>query len=291
MSLRYSSAISGWGKIFGIPIFSLTNEQLEVLDFNKLIECVELDSRVAPVICKKIEGRTDTLIQLNKISEILSDFPDLIKKYNECVRRERKAEPFNRIYYIRWELLDDENKEIEVLRLAENKSSMAPDNEVDYEWLNQRNPSLCDALIKRTIDRRHYYKIGLYHMLSSLPAEKVKPILKDIGIENVLVSPYANEEQTIKALRRLHKRYYLPPINVKLTAKIWSLLPPIMRLDLIESVMRHNNTVKSIVDNMSEEELRTLLFPSIVRYPRRVESVINRYKYWKGMYDERKKEA
>jgi hypothetical protein len=289
--VRYSYATAGWGELFGIPISSLTDEQIEHISFGKLIELIDLDPRVPPVICKKFkENHIGSFKQFDQIKDILLNSPDVVVEYNRYLARNKHTVDvsFNRKSLVVWDLLDEDNRKQEYHRWVDNKSSILSNNTIDYKWLEKNSPSLCDAVIQQVIKKRGWNTSAFTHMLSSVSASKMKDVLKMLEplakhwAAYLLCSPYASKKQIILGLRAIHKRTYLPTIKAPITAEVLKGLPPIMRLDIVEKIVSQYHNAQAITSNVSEEELRTLLFPSIIRYSGRVERVVKNYLVQKG---------
>lgn len=278
---KYSYARTGWGEVYGIPISSFTTEQLKHMDLMKLIEFVDLDQRVADIICDKVEkDKEDTFDALEKIKDILPQFPEIVKKYNKLLLTKR--DKINRYSYHRfvfWNVLDEHNKDIEYERWSHGLNSAVLEDKVDYEWLNNKNPSACDNIINKvpySMSSRQLSRI-----LETLKKPKIDLVLNKLETSkwnqaSLLACPLSSDKQIIKGLRAIHKKTRVPTIRVNLNKDILGKLPSIMRLDLVEAIINSRYS-GSIVKNNTEEELRHLLFPSMVRYPDRINRVVKRY--------------
>ena len=64
-------------------------------------------------------------------------------------------------------------------------------------------------------------------------------------------------------------------------------LPPVLRLDVLESIMYNlENTSHIPFIDLTEDDLRHILFTTSIRHNRRVDYVVNKFKQLKGENNE-----
>lgn len=158
--------------------------------------------------------------------------------------------------------------------------------------------------IKDLVDDQTFYKIainfilnGRASMLNDLYAtsivekayktnpREVRKILFDSKApalnKMLLMFGKCIEEEEIKGLRALSKSKYVPKrIHIrKYKPKLESLkkLPPIMRLNTLEALSNVNKLKYNIFGNFSEDEFKSLLFASSLKYTERIQTLQNKY--------------
>lgn len=98
----------------------------------------------------------------------------------------------------------------------------------------------------------------------------------------LLLLPNFTIEDEIKALRALSSLKSLPSdfFKIRFAPRAAALkeLPPIMRLNLLETLTENKNVSYNIFKNLPDpEEFKTILFGAVVKYRDRVENIWNKY--------------
>lgn len=280
---------SSYGTLFGIPPETLTEEQWRAMELEKVFEFADNDIARKIIVENIQNAQKDDWRMLYKIKTCASQYLEIKAEYNKYLQK-YPQDTYCRKDYVIWDLLDDENRRAELERLLDNKNSVAV---IDFDDIMKNYPELCDGAIEYIMSRKYSNQSQFIKMISVLPAEKVKPILTELeGMVNdyamyVLSSPHAEKDQILRVLKRIYKRQYFPPINIKIDASLLSDLAPIMRLHTLEAIAwNHYGNMTKLVKNISEDDLRELLFPSMYRYAGRVERMIKRHKLFAGVKDE-----
>lgn len=295
MSYRYS-AKSDWGEIFGLAPTDLTLQQLEKISTDKLVEFAPADPRVEQIIGNRI-ARTmnaDDIKYLKNLHE--SEFNDLLyikNKYNECIALNSESLATSnskgrwnarRTDFVWWNRLSRGNQSQEFTRWIDGKESIIEPHKIDYNWLHQNHEWLTDSIITKIFDSK--ISINITRMIPQLPEKHMLRYLKRIFecdksiYAHSLSNLYTPKEYVIKALRAIAGKKRVPQVRVTLSKSHLEKLPPVMRLQVLESLliyMRGGNVAFS--DIKSEEELGTLLFGTAIKYNARVQQVVKRFKY------------
>lgn len=291
MSTSYTK--NEWGDIFGLSPTELPTELLKSINIEKLMEFISIDHRVPSIISEKLlsgELTTDNVLYLMRNdTSILKKYPNIVFAYNKFL--EKNANTINSGYFynrsriIVWDMLNTENKKIEVSNWVNEKRSIINPSSVDYNWLYDNCPEVADDLVEKIWKDRFGYhpscNTKFRHMVTTIPAQKIEDVMsrvfesknKDFIMES-LGNPLLSESRTTKALRIYANRIAVPKVNAKISKSMLETLPPITRLNAMEKLV-HN---LGILDSISEDEFRVLLFGSVVRYPRRVEVAVKIFK-------------
>ena len=96
---------------------------------------------------------------------------------------------------------------------------------------------------------------------------------------HVLIRENLNDECIIKCLRGMAESSVSPEINVAVKKEHLLSLPPIMRLKCLERILSDCRVAN--LSNLKEEDMDFLLFPSVARYPSRVQWCAGRFKFIK----------
>lgn len=280
-----------WGDICGLKSNDLPDDLLKKVKFEKLLECLNTDKRVQYIVASKILDATPNSIRYFKqILAIISKFPNIVSVYNRYI--EKNAEIINcksywdRPNYIFWDLLNERNKEVEVLRWINKLSSVISAGSIDYKWLFKKHPDAADQLIKKVWEQKHSHsrwgQDELKYLIRNVPECKLDEVMgrvfksaKHLQLE-ALGNHNLQEKYIVKALRLFAKRSCAPMVNAKITKSMLEKLPTITRLEVIEKLVRQKT---KIYDIKNEDDFKTLMFDSIIRYPIRVERVVKRFRF------------
>lgn len=294
---------SDWAQLFGIPIESLGENQLKHMDFQKLIEFLDVDPRVERVLGDKIaKASAEDLSKFKYFSrEDLKEKPYVLLKYNESLREREEQPENNNLYsgslrscFVFWELLDEENKRNEFERFSKGKSTIIDDSSIDYSWLYENYPELAlSTAVKvlksaRNISSHYdYYNSAYKHMVGSIPkemADVIMPLVFEQGkhiFSHALSCPHISDKMTVTALRAIsNRRVGIPEIKVPITKAILDKLPPVMRLNCLNTMLFESPRAKNIkfVDIKTEDDIKALLFSSMLRHHGKVERIVRKFK-------------
>lgn len=296
---KYSRARTDWGDLFGLSTTDLTDQQLNKLHFDKLIEFISKDSRIDKIIGDRfITFNLEDWASLKEIEkEALPYALYTIQKYNECVRlrtqdiaKSCSSHYYNcRSNYIFWDLLDAENKKNEYKLWAENKTSVFEPVHADFKWWYESFPTDADNMVKKLIDDAKNWRnmSSASRMVGLLPEDPLNTYIDEIFkcdksiYMHVLSNPNTSKNYTVKALRAIAgKRKKLPVISATLNKDMFSELPPVMRLNILESLLIYmrGGTI-TFSDMHKSEDLETLLFGTAIKYNYRVKRLVERFKF------------
>lgn len=290
----HSSIRSGWGDICGLSPSDLPDDLLRKINFEKLLECLEIDERVSHLVAAKmLEVNISSIQYIKNIPEAtIFKFPNIISMYNRYIEKNSDTintkNRYERARIVFWNLLDERNKEKEVLRWIGKLSSVVNANSVDYKWLFEKHPDTADQLVKKVWEQKGSYHYGrwgqdeLKHMIKNIPESKLEEVMSEVfkGSKHLqleaLGNPNLKEEHIVKALKIFAKKSYVPNVRAKVSKSILEKLPTITRLEVIEKLVSQRAT---IYDIKSEDDFKSLLFGSIIRYPGRVERAVEKFRY------------
>lgn len=263
----------------------------------------------------KTEELSDLQYFLDKYNECIRLRSDDID--GECKSRYWNND---RERYVRWHLLDDANKMEEVNRWNNGKDNIVPKEEIDYTWLYDKSPTLGNATVSNviksaphkvamqmlnTIDHSSIYskypETGgklinwgfenpgrkLHKIISSMPKEVYLAILPKMFecnkyvFSHALCSKYTPDNYAVKALKGIAGRKKIPTIELPIATKTLEKLPPVTRLNVVESVLLNCGSNMPFSD-LTEDKLRHMLFTAVIRHTNRVEWVVSRFKQLKG---------
>jgi hypothetical protein len=288
--MPYSFLNSKWGDIHGLNISDLPVELLKKIRFEKLLECIEDDPRVPHVIASRmLNENIEAVKYIRYIPEnIITKYKDIISVYNRYLEKnnDKINSLYNRSYLVLWYLLNETNRKIEIERWIDKRNSIVNDNTVDYKWLYTVYPETADQLVEQMWKQESRYKWqqnGVKHMIRNIPKHRTNDIMervfksknKDLHLE-ALGNPHLSKRHTIKALKVAAKRTNIPNIKAEINKEILENLPTITRLEVIEKLVSHKIKIQDIKD---KDEFKVLFLGSIMRYPQRVEYVVNRFDY------------
>jgi hypothetical protein len=293
--MSYSYLNSTWGDIHGLKASDLPVELLKKIKFEKLLECIEDDPRVPHVIAARIlDEDVEKIKYLRHIPEnTILKFPGIISVYNRFLEKKSKSidKVYGRSHVVLWYMLNEQNKKVEIERWINKSNSIISENTIDYEWLYKVYPETADKLIEQIWKQENEYRwrqSGIKHMIRSVPEHRIKDVMervfkstnKDLHLA-ALGNPHLSEDHTAKALRVAAKRVNIPNIRATITRKVLESLPTITRLEVMEKLVMHKAKIKDIKD---KDEFKMLFLGSIMRYPSRVEYVVNRFENIKDIY-------
>ena len=334
--LRRYSADSEWGEIFGLKSTELSDEQLKKISFNKLVEFIESDPRAEKIVGDKL--LTDDMASLEPVKSLgeeeIKTKSYFLSKYNEFVAlRDKDIDESSknhwerdRAKWVRWSLLNDENKQKEIRRTLGEKDSVVNLREMDYQSLYGINRHLANDLIKHvvktgytdhvmtmlnSIDHQsiyqkhpetggsiilHAFKVGdkvLRRTVEKMPKEVFLAVLPKMfeQPQNIylyaLCSEHTPKGYALKALRAVGKRRNIPTIKTPITTSMLKELPPVLRLDVLESIMYSldSSTDNPFID-LTEDDLRHILFTTSIRHNQRVDYVVSKFKQLKAKNNE-----
>jgi hypothetical protein len=296
----YYSDRCKWGELFGLRPSDLTEEQLSKVQFKKLIEMLPEDKRVEKVIAKSI-FKCD-VADINHIRYFeksdIDKMPVFIEAYNNFVKYRQKDFENNskrywgpsRLTYVKWEFLNNSGRAREIARYLNNQDSIVDISKVDFDWLCTEYPWLAHKMIRKIISLGHNHRIHntsapLPRMISILPydflVQHIDSIFDKCGnsaAAYVLSNPNTPKKYIIKGLRAIAGRIKIPKINMTISKNILESLPPVKRLETLETLLVHTSSKVKFEDIESSDDLKTLLFGTSIRYNERVRTVINMFK-------------
>lgn len=283
-----------WGDIFGLKTIDLSIELLKKISFEKLLECLENDSRVPHIIsARMLNESVEKIKYIHRIPiNIILKFPNIVSIYNRYLEKNSKIidkqSGYYRKYIVLWHMLNENNRKIEIERWMYKIPSIINENSIDYSWLYTTYPDTANRLTKEMWKQEGIYKYnqsGIKHMIRNIPKHRIKNDIsrvfkskdKHLHLE-ALGNPHLPEEYITKALKIVAKRTNIPIIKATITKKILEDLPTITRLEVIEKLISSKTKIRGIKD---KDEFRMLFLGSIMRYPQRVEYIVNRFdKIW-----------
>lgn len=290
---QYSRISCGRGDIFGLSPKDLTIEQLKVLRFEKLIECVSLDPRVPYMIAARMFGETPSKVSYlrNLHADEVLRCPQIVHSYNRYLDNYlANIESYARQDILIWHMMEERHKTTEVNRWANNERSIVNDDNVDYDFLIERWPDKVDKKIGKFLKKLledEYYKYGygwngVKHMIAAAPLKYIRPICgilfdkenkkihKDLQII-ALSNRHLPKEYTILALKLAAKKLYWPTINAHISKEVLEELPTVTRLNIIEKLIQLQYPISGLRD---ESDFRALMFGATMRHPERVEKAV-----------------
>jgi len=289
-----SRANNSWGYIFGLAPTDLSLDQLNKVDFKKLIEFVGLDSRVPHLVATGIKNEAvDNISYLKRADlSVIKTYPNIVAEYNRFIERHPAIiqNSWDRPRYVYWELLNDANRKIEIDRWQSSETSIVNDNQVDYDWLEEYNPDIVSSLVEKytpyiisqdKLNWRYYsYDSICSNLIRNISKPRLELLLPAIfeGKSSqfkllTLQNKHLPEKYILLALRILAKRKYSQTIAAVITKEMIEKLPTMTRLKVLERI------AVDIVGIEDSDQFRSLMFGSFFKYPERVEKVIKSYEY------------
>ena len=155
-------------------------------------------------------------------------------------------------------------------------------------------------LLKHYIENGNDYTLKSDHLCSIVrdvyKYEENKKDVKDIIFNSsfqcvnraLLVVDDLNAVEEEKGLRALSSSKYTPDCvlttRYKPSAQIIKKLPPVMRLNILESLSNEIHIAYNIFENLGDiDDFRSLLFGSVLRHPKRAEKMVERYREIVGL--------
>lgn len=291
MSYRYSAS-SDWGEIFGLSPTDLEPWQLKKINIRKLVEFASTDPRVEKIIGDVIVQATNyiTVKTLHFLQDNeFNNLPYIKAKYNECIalnsdvleKVDKNGWDVKRDEFVWWNRLSSGNKSQEFIRWLDGKSSIIKTSKINFNWLNEKHNWLMDSVILKVF---RCVESDIIRMIPDLPEAYILRYLvrifkcsKSVYIHS-LSNIYTPRCYIIKSLREIAGRKHVPNVRVTLNKSILLELPPVMRLQILESLliyMRKGNVKFSDIN--TEEDLTALLFGTAIKYNQRVRQVVQRF--------------
>lgn len=332
-NLRRNIADAKYKSIFGLSSLDLTEDQLQKIQFGKLIEFLDSDDRICDIIKNKL--LKDSVNDLNEMflltDEAISKNKYILDTYNEFIKQRRSDldsipgyisnETLGR--YVRLKLLNDDNVFNEIQRYIDNKSSVINVVNLDYGALYDKNPYIirdlvCKlavsqslSLVINTINHELIHENDpiisnllinymftansgphLEALIGGLPEKLLIETLPrfETFVPNrfchLLCNKHLPKNYIIKALKLIAGRTHIPRINITIDKEIIEELPPITRLNVLETIS-YNGKYLNFGTDVTEDVLKHLLFPSTTRYHTRVVRVMD---YCKRMIKDKNNE-
>lgn len=285
---RRSRYTSERGSICGIDPKDLPENLLQNIATEKLIECVDADSRIEGVLANKIvDFKFDDLVRLKNLPE--GSYPAVKQAYNnyldvnwqKLISHLESSYYNTRHNYIISKLINDDRRLVELRRLLEGKQSIYTKSNVDYGRCFNHFDSLTTDSVTKTIENANSKYAGCSaseQIAKTLPKHKIKEFFpklaktKPIVAMHMVANPNCPEEYAVKALKAMGKKTP-PDIKIDITYNILDQLPPIGRLNVMENLINNRHMDRIKLEN--EEQVSNLLFSSVIRYPERVQKVVN----------------
>ena len=290
--------------IYGIHISAFTMGQLAVMDFAKLVEFLDEDVRVAPVVISRIPGLDiGGSPSLHRAShETLSKFPGIKTAYNQYINKNRALLDAEGMCHRRlsWFLLNEDNRLIEARRWLDGETSAITHYSADYEWLNRHYPEKVDAVVNNAIISIKYGRYGTFssgdsYVTHSSVAQLIKTanathlsLIAEVVLKNPkekLCRDYSDSMLRNKNLSEKHVGIILKsmvtrknwPYRVKarITKSVLMSFAPVTRLKMIEGIIQHHYYIYELED---EADFQRLMFSTIVKHPGRVGAAAREYK-------------
>jgi len=248
------------GNVLGIPVGDLSDPQLMKLNFSNLVSLLGDDTRIPKLVVSRMnEG---SLTEDNGIREVVSitainNFPEIIEAYNNYYEKHLidignchysyYGKP-NKTYSVKWSLLSDKNRAVEVRRYTDGLSSAFNYGNVDYKWLNKYDSGLCAATVEKIILAGNISSFGrmVPHMskadINGICDKHFSSRKQRDGQNQMAMQTIGNEglsdKYTVLALKEISKYdNNLPDINVDITLAHLKELAPIMRMKLLEQLL------------------------------------------------------
>jgi len=290
------SANAEWGEIFGLKIESLTYEQLRELSFHKLMEFLEADSRIEKIAAEKLNklGPKKFEIFLYFEHSNMLKYKFLMTTYNDVLRTRRKTFDsekyhYHRTSFIHWGLLDESNRHYELQRWIDGKPNTLDSDGIDFSFLYKTYPDIAQKTVDKVIKQCNSYSqnslINLIHTMPNSAVKYVSQKIFELPDKTVWLSVLQGddkipEEYIVKALRVAAKRTRVGKVSAPITKSILTKLPTIMRLEALETLLFNSSNSRSIkfTDIKTEDDIKELLFGSLIRYSNRVGRVVGLFK-------------
>ncbi|MFA5024270.1 MAG: hypothetical protein WC523_04900 [Patescibacteria group bacterium] len=281
----YSYSSTGYGEIFGLTSEDLTQQQLEKIQTQKLIEFIESDSRVERIIGDRVDsGAWDVVKYFGSYCDALKNHKYLIRKYNKLISSGKSPEDsyYYRNRYYHWPLLNEKNKIKECEYWINGCASSFDPAQEDFNWLFSGYLPLAEQLTQKIVDMMGQYNTDKMtrNLISGLPEQfllKYLRLFKKHAKLYLLSNQYTPDKHMESILRYISGKSSFPDISVKLRKDVVLKLPSVMRLKSFETMIGINrysfNKVK-IVDITVPEDLDFIFFGTSMKYNSRVQKVV-----------------
>lgn len=284
------------GDIYGVPSTEFPIDLLERMHLGKIIACAKNDDRLSDIIAAKIpELKVSEIRAIKELDRGVADKnPAIIMEYNKFIAKHRdqinsKYKYHYRRDYIVWEWLDAHNSQIESKRWLEGKDSGITDKDIDFSLFYKTFPEETSNKMNEIMTKvEQGYTYGLARdfpkMVATMPENKIPSYfpriekLKPSDRVNMLSNPNTPEKYYDKALRSVGKNGSAPKVKMPVDLVHLKNLPPITRLNVLETLLANNSLDDEFYTSMKEEDFTELFFTSMIRYPDRVERVVDRFR-------------
>lgn len=298
---RYSYSYSDAGEMFGLKSTDLTEEQLKKVNIAKLFEFLSYDDRSGNIVAEKMAldpTSNDWCDPLNNVADIVNEkYPNIVTTYNRIIKEYPAGDDdyYRKCRFI-WPLMDEDLRVEEIQRWTSGRTSIVDGTNLDYKWAFERFPDVAKSAVEKALSTEHSgygYRYtarrSIYHMIDSLPGDKIEEIVPQVkarGIDTylrLLNNPETPRKHLVDLLRTAHGRTYMPDMQMKIDVEILSKLPPIMRLDMAEKILQSSGVRADLLDFKDIDEFRTLFMSSVIKYQKRVEMMMQRFRHLKGI--------
>lgn len=300
MKSKYSSQRAQWGEIFGLTSNDLTTQQLEKITIGKLLEFTSSDSRIEKIIGDKVVSANTKWEDLSALSNLDDDdvkkVPYITQKYNEFIATHAcpNESCYGRDRYIIWKFLNKENKVKECKDwLNDQRASFSP-NKDDFDWLFAEYLDVAKSIANKIMSSssryygHYYYSDKEQHyknMLPSFPEDFLKEKIDFISKQvkpfplYLLSNKFTPLDYAEKLLRSIAGKTHIPSMFIKLGNDLLTRIPPVMRLNLVESLLYNmRDGYVEFVDVKDESDLNALFFGTAIKYNTRVQKVVDSFK-------------
>jgi hypothetical protein len=306
----YSYVSCSHGELFGLPCSDLTNEQLDKISTEKMIEFLPSDPRVQPLLSARMIKDTEAK-ELDAYKHLDEEdwktYTLLRAAYNELLTATNLfAVKFNDSYsyryranYIFWPALNNELKLREIQQFLAGQSSVATPETIDYAWIDSYRPELSKEVMRFIVAREcsSYDRRATLRIITTANTDILKEMegsifkLDKVYQLRMLSNPNTPEEWLDGLLRIYAKRipYNVPDIHRALSHNVLAKLPPITRLEVMERLVyksSRDNLTKILPDIKTSEDFRELLFGALTRHSDRVIKLIKDYNRKVGIDNE-----
>jgi len=259
--------------------------------------------------------------ELQGLPLFLDKYNEFVVKRSKAIDGKTSSWSDDRTRWVRWELLNDKNRKREINRRLNGSRSVAILANIDYQWLRKSDVELANKTILHVMDKgstketlqmlstinhselyREHPLVGaqlvtksfknsgkvLESIISKMPKEVYLAILPKLfeqpkgAYMYAVCNPHTPKKQALKALRAIAKKRSIPNIKIPIDVGMLKDLPPVTRLDILESIMRNVSKTEDLpFTDLTEEKLRHMLFTAVIRHTNRVEFVVNTFNKYK----------
>jgi hypothetical protein len=289
---------SKWGDLYGLEPSDLSDAQIEMLSFKKLIEIASEDFRAEKAAAYKIMTTPINNFEIFGFLEEdeINGLSILKTRYNKAlVQREvdidlqsRTSWRSRRDLYVHWKLMENYTRHLEIIRWKKDLDSIIDERTLDYGWMYENDITMFNSVVSKITEKiqdiRSYgtqdVAVRLIRTLPKEPFDAFYEVVKDKYAYRValLGSFHTPNEYKIKMFREIAgKKRGFHNILVRTDKDTLSKIPTVTRLKLFETVL-HNGGRIEISDASASSDISELLFGSMVRHYERVQSVVALYK-------------